>query len=223
MGQVLYKELVASGHSVTIVPDLNRPPLDSSFDVLIDFSHPDGLKRIATFCLTHNVPAVIATTGYTEAQFNEINALALKTPVVYSGNYSLGVILMERLVREATRVLGEEFDIEIIEKHHHHKIDAPSGTAKMLLRAANDQLDYNVIYGREGECKRGEKEIAVHTIRGGSIVGEHEVLFAGADELLTIKHEALSKVIFAKGAIKAASWLLGKEVGLYNMEDVLFQ
>lgn len=222
MGQVLYKELVNVGHSVMIVPDLNRPPLDCNFDVLIDFSHPDGLKNIATFCLTNNIPAVIATTGYTEAQFNQINDLALKIPVVYSGNYSLGVILMERLVREAARVLGSDFDIEIIEKHHHHKIDAPSGTAKMLLKAANDQLGYNVIYGREGECRRGEKEIAVHTIRGGSIVGEHEVLFAGADELLTIKHEALSKVIFAKGAIKAASWLLSKEVGLYNMEDVLF-
>ena len=222
MGNVLYKELVAGNHSVTIVPDLNRPSLETSFDMLIDFSHPDGINAIADYCLTHNTPAVIATTGYSEEQFNKIAELSTKVPVVYSGNYSLGVILMERLVREATKVLGAEFDIEIIEKHHHHKIDAPSGTAKMLLKAANDQLNYDVIYGREGEQKRGEKEIAVHTIRGGSIVGEHEVLFAGADELLTIKHEALSKVILAKGAIKAAKWLLDKNAGLYNMEDVLF-
>jgi len=224
MGNVLYKELIERGDSVTIVPDLNRPSfLESIYDVLIDFSHPDGIEKIAEFSRSNNVPAVIATTGYTDCQFEIINELSSDVPVLYSGNYSLGVILMERLVREATKVLGAAFDIEIIEKHHHHKIDAPSGTAKMLLKAANDQLDYNVVYGREGHCKREEKEIAVHTIRGGSIVGEHEILFAGADEILSIKHEALSKTIFAKGAIKGALWLKDKEVGLYNMEDVLFE
>ena len=221
MGTVVYKELIARCDSVTIVPNLYRPA-EGVFDVLIDFSHPDGIESITTFSRTKKLPAVIATTGYSDEQFELINDLSKDVPVLYSGNYSLGIILMKRLVSEATSVLGADFDIEIIEKHHHHKIDAPSGTAKMLLNAANEQLGYNVIYGREGVCRREEKEIAVHTIRGGSIVGEHEVLFAGADEILSIKHEALSKVIFAKGAIKGAEWLISKEVGLYNMEDVLF-
>ncbi|MCL1990856.1 MAG: 4-hydroxy-tetrahydrodipicolinate reductase [Defluviitaleaceae bacterium] len=224
MGTVVYKELIERGDSVTIVPDLKRATeaATGQFDVLIDFSHPEGIESIVTFSKANQVPAVIATTGYTDAQFEWINSLSQEVPVLYSGNYSLGIILMERLVREAAHVLGSDFDIEIIEKHHHHKIDAPSGTAKMLLHAANEQLDYQVIYGREGICKRNEKEIAVHTIRGGSIVGEHEVLFAGADEILSIKHEALSKAIFAKGAIKGAQWLSDQAVGLYNMEDVLF-
>ena len=222
MGSVLYKELIDANYSVTIVPDLSRP-VDGMFDVLIDFSHPDGLESIISFSRETKTPAVIATTGYNDEQFELIEQLSKEVPVLYSGNYSLGVILMQRLVREAAVALGADFDIEIIEKHHHHKIDAPSGTAKMLLKAANEQLDYNVIYGREGICKRQDKEIAVHTIRGGSIVGEHEVLFAGADEILSIKHEALSKNIFAKGAIKGGEWLIKKEIGLYNMEDVLFK
>ena len=227
MGAVVYKELTCRGDSVTIAPDLNRPPAEGylteeSFDILIDFSHPDGIESIVAFSRTKKIPAVIGTTGYTDKQFKLINDLGKVVPVLYSGNYSLGVILMERLVREAARVLGSDFDIEIIEKHHQHKIDAPSGTAKMLLAAANEHLNCKVIYGRKGECKRGEKEIAVHTIRAGSIVGEHEVLFGGADEILSIKHEALSKSIFAKGAIKAGEWLIGQEIGLYSMEDVLF-
>lgn len=222
MGSTVYKELISRGDSVTIVPDLKRPVTEGNFDILIDFSHPDGINCIAEFIKEKQLPAVIATTGYTDEQFEVITKLSKEVPILYSGNYSLGVILMERLVREAAGVLGLDFDIEIIEKHHHHKIDAPSGTAKMLLNAANEQLDYRVIYGREGICKREEKEIAVHTIRGGSIVGEHEVLFAGADEILSIKHEALSKAIFAKGAIKGGEWLINKEARLYNMEDVLF-
>lgn len=222
MGTVVYKELTQRNESVTIVPDLSRP-VQGQFDVLIDFSHPDGLKYIADFALAQHLPVVIATTGYSETQLATITDLSQNIPVLYSGNYSLGVILMERLVREAAAVLGESFDIEIIEKHHHHKIDAPSGTAKMLLHAANEKLNYDVIYGREGFCKREEKEIAVHTIRGGSIVGEHEVLFAGSDEILSIKHEALSKAIFAKGALKGAQWLINQQAGLYNMEDVLFK
>lgn len=221
MGRVVYQALIERGDSVTIVPNLNRPT-EGNFDVLIDFSHPDGIESIVAFSRVKEIPAVIATTGYHDAQFALIRKLSKEVPVLYSGNYSLGVILMERLVREAAVVLGSDFDIEIIEKHHHHKIDAPSGTAKMLLNAANEQLDYQVIYGREGECRRNEKEIAVHTVRGGSIVGEHEVLFAGSDEILSIKHEALSKAIFAKGAIKGAEWLIDQAVQLYNMEDVLF-
>jgi len=221
MGEVLYKELVSLNYAVVIVPNLYTF-VEGQFDIIIDFSHPEGINAIAEFAGINKIPTVIATTGYTDVQLNAISKLSETIPVLYSGNYSLGVILMERLVREATKVLGEAFDIEIIEKHHHHKIDAPSGTAKMLLAAANENLNYDVVYGRVGQCVRAEKEIAVHTIRGGSIVGEHEVIFAGTDEILSIKHEALSKVIFAKGAIKGARWLVDKPAGLYNMEQVLF-
>jgi len=221
MGEVLYNELIAANHSVRIQSKF-MDQIEEAFDVLIDFSHPDNLEGMIGYCRTSKTPAVIATTGYSDEQFQQMKKLSEEIPVLYSGNYSLGVVLMERLVREAAKVLGEGFDIEVIEKHHHHKIDAPSGTAKMMVEAANEQLGYKVIYGRAGMCKRDTKEIAVHTVRGGSIVGEHEVLFAGVDEVLSIKHEALSKQIFAKGALKGAKWLLDKEAGLYNMEDVLF-
>lgn len=221
MGTVLYNELVSESYSVSIIPDMSHF-LGGTFDVVIDFSHPDGINDISNFCMRQKLPAVIATTGYSDEQIDTIKNLSQKVPVIFSGNYSLGVILMKRLVRETARVLGAEFDIEIVDKHHHQKIDAPSGTAKMLIQAANEQLNHRVIYGRSGNQPRTEKEIAVHTIRGGSIVGEHEVIFAGADEILSIKHEALSKVIFAKGAIKAARWIVNQKPGLYNMEDLLF-
>jgi len=225
MGSVLYNELASRGDSVAIVPNLNRYLtgeflIDNNFDVLIDFSHPDGIESIAAFSRYEKIPAVIGTTGYTDRQFELINDLGKKVPILYSGNYSLGVILMERLVRETARILGTDFNIEIIEKHHKHKIDAPSGTAKMLLAATTEHLGSRIISGQE-KCE--EKEIAVHSIRTGSIVGEHEIRFATSDEILSIKHEALSKSIFAKGAIKAGEWLIGQDVGLYSMEDVLFE
>jgi len=221
MGQVLANELTKRGDNVTMVVNLDEIT-ETVFDILIDFSHPDNIESIATFSQAKKIPAVIATTGYTDSQLKLIRNLSQAVPVLYSGNFSLGVSLMKRLVKEIATVLGEDFDIEIIEKHHRHKVDAPSGTAKMLLEAANSQLDYHVVYGRQGMGKRGAKEIAVHTVRGGSINGEHEVLFAGADEILSIKHEALSKVIFAKGAIKAAVWLINRDAGLYDMDAVLF-
>jgi len=221
MGTLVYHKLIEQNDSVTIAPDL-KLDVCGDFDVIIDFSHPEGLDAIVKFAREADVPVVIATTGYSEAQVDQIKTLAGEVPVLYSGNYSLGIILMNRLIREAARVLGADFDIEIIEKHHHHKVDAPSGTAKMLLAAANEKLGHNVIYGREGFSKRKVNEIAVHTVRGGSIVGEHEVLFAGADEVFSMKHEALSKSIFVNGAIKGALWLQDMPIGLYSMEDVLF-
>ena len=143
-------------------------------------------------------------------------------PVLFSGNFSIGVILMNRLVKEMTYILSDSFDIEIIEKHHNKKIDAPSGTANMLIESINETLDYKVVHGRSGIKPREKKEIGVHAVRGGTIVGEHEVIFAGRDELLTIKHEALSKMIFVKGAITGMNWLIHQESGMYSMEEVLF-
>jgi len=224
MGQLVYENLNEQ-HEVTIISHLdatNITQLPNAFDIIIDFSHPDNLQGICQFVSQKPTPIVIATTGYSDEQFEQIKELGQHMPILYSANYSFGIILMNRVAKQMAHVLSEHFDIEIIEKHHHRKIDAPSGTAKMLVDSLNEELNYNIVHGRVGEVTRSKKEIGVHTIRGGSIVGEHEILFAGADEILSIKHTALSKVIFAKGAIQAALWLVKQENNLYSMEDVLF-
>ena len=154
-------------------------------------------------------------------QLAEIDELAKVVPVVFSANYSLGVNVMKRVIAEITPILEDAFDIEIIEKHHNKKLDAPSGTAKMLLAAADGEGKYDHIFGREGNRKRG-KEIGVHAIRAGSIAGEHTVIYAGEDEILEVKHTAGSKKIFASGALTAAAFAKDAAAGLYSMEDVLF-
>ena len=226
MGQLVEQELNLQ-HEVTMVGLINSDNIaqlkKEAFNSIIDFSHPDNLTGICELVKEHPIPVVIATTGYSEEQIAQIKDLSNRMPVLYSANYSMGVILMNRVAKEISSVLSDNFDIEVIEKHHHRKVDAPSGTAKMLVNSINENLQYDVVHGREGEATRSKKEIGVHTIRGGSIVGEHEVLFAGADEILSIKHEALSKSIFAKGAIQGVNWLVGKENGLYDMEDILFK
>lgn len=193
----------------------------SGVDVVIDFSNPANLPMVISYCEEHGCPAVIATTGFSEDEVAQIEALAQKVPVVFSANYSLGINVMKRVVAEITPILEGAFDIEIIEKHHNKKLDAPSGTAKMLLSAADPDGSYDHIYGREGNRKRG-REIGIHAIRAGSIAGEHTVLYAGEDELLEIKHTAGSKKIFAAGALKAAAFAAEAGSGYYTMEDVLF-
>lgn len=226
MGQLVQQKLAAQ-HQVTMVGFItteNIPQLQTeAFDSIIDFSHPDNLNGICEIVKNRRVPIVFATTGYNDDQLEQIKELSQRMPVLYSANYSLGVILMNRIAKEIATVLSDQFDIEVIEKHHQKKIDAPSGTAKMLVESLNKNLQYSVVHGREGEAIRTKKEIGVHTIRGGSIIGEHEVLFAGSDEILSIKHEALSKKIFAKGAIQGATWLINQKNNLYNMEDILFR
>ena len=155
------------------------------------------------------------------SDLEKIKELSKIAPVLQSANFSLGVILLNRLVKEISPILRDSFDIEIVEAHHHNKVDSPSGTAKMLLNSALGENNYPK-YGREGYSLRDPKEIGVHSIRGGSIVGEHEVLYCGEDEVLSLKHTAQSKKIFAVGAIKAAEWIIDKDYGLYDMEDVLF-
>ena len=140
---------------------------------------------------------------------------------MFSANYSLGINVMKRVISEITPILEDAFDIEIVEKHHNRKLDAPSGTAKMLLAAADEDGRYDHVFGRDGNRKRG-REIGVHAIRGGSIAGEHTVIYAGDDEILEVKHTAGSRKIFAAGALKAAAFAVNAEPGLYNMEDVLF-
>lgn len=190
-------------------------------DVVIDFSNPANLGMLADYCKAHKCPAVIATTGYEPQQLAEIDALAQSVPVVFSANYSLGINIMKRVIAEITPILEDTFDIEIIEKHHNKKLDSPSGTAKMLLAAADGEGNYEHIFGREGNRKRG-KEIGIHAVRGGTIAGEHTVIYAGNDEILEVKHNAGSKKIFAAGAIKAAAFATEAAAGLYSMEDVLF-
>ena len=190
--------------------------------VVIDFSHPANLEMILSYCREQEVPCVLSTTGFSPAQEAMCRELSAYTPVVRTQNTSLGINIMEEILRTITPVLKDRFDIEIIEKHHNKKIDAPSGTAKMLARAIEESGDFPEVHGRDGVCPRQKGEIGIHAIRGGTIVGEHTVLFAGDDELIEIKHTALSKQVFVAGAIKAAEFALSAPKGFYSMGDALF-
>ena len=192
------------------------------FDVIIDFSHPANLDMIIDYVKRTKKPVIFATTGYTDEQIQKINDLSKVAPVLRSANFSLGVILLNKLVKMATPILKDGYDIEVIEAHHNKKIDSPSGTAKMLLKSITDETGYKVQAGRDGYSPRSKDEVGIHSVRGGTIVGEHEVLFCGTDEVISLKHSAQSKKIFASGAIKAAKWLADKPVGFYDMDDVLF-
>ncbi len=206
-------------------------PIYSSFsqvsekpDVIIDFSHPSALKDTLDYAVTNKVPAVIATTGLDEQHIALVNEAAKKVPVFFTYNMSLGVNLLAELAKMATKVLANDFDIEIVEAHHNQKIDAPSGTAIMLADAINETLDneYEYEYDRHSKReKRPKKEIGMHAIRGGTIVGEHEIIFAGRDEIVKLSHSARSKEIFAVGAINAAIYLKEQKNGIYSMSDLL--
>jgi len=193
-------------------------------DVIIDFSHPNALEGVLVYAYEHRLPAVVATTGLIPEQVENIKALSKTVPIFYSGNMSIGISLIAELVKKAASVLGNDFDIEIIEKHHNQKIDAPSGTAFMLADALAQSVDYNpkYVYDRSSvKNKRGKSEIGISSVRGGTIVGEHEVLFAGHDEIISVKHTALSREIFAVGALNAALFLAKKQPGLYSMSDLI--
>lgn len=195
-----------------------------SFDCIIDFSHPSVTDSLIAYAKRTNTPAVICTTGLSENQIAEIHKLSETSAVFFSANMSLGVNLLVELCKKAALLLGEDFDIEIIEKHHNQKVDAPSGTALMLANEINRACDekYNYVYDRQSVRKKREKtEIGIHAVRGGNIVGEHEVIFAGRDECVSLKHAATSKEVFAVGAINAARFMKGKTSGLYNMKDLI--
>lgn len=192
-------------------------------DVIIDFSSPAVLKSELNWATKNNVPVVLAATGYSADDLKLIEETAEKIPVFRTGNFSLGINLLLKLVKRAAEALGENFDIEIVEKHHNKKADAPSGTALMLAESANSAFGGNKPYlnGREGIVGKRKNEIGIHAVRGGTIVGEHEVMFAGEDEIITLSHSARSKRVFAAGAIKAAKWIIGKPAGKYDMTNVL--
>ena len=194
-------------------------------DVVIDFSSPKALDSLLSYCTEKKVAAIFCTTGYSEEQLAQIKAAAAHTAVMKSANMSLGINMLLKLVQEAAKHLAPAgFDMEIVEKHHNLKVDAPSGTALALADSINEALDqkYDYTYDRSKERKRREKyEIGISAVRGGNIVGEHEVIFAGLDEVIEFKHTAYSKGVFAKGAVQAAKYMAGKPAGFYDMKDVV--
>jgi 4-hydroxy-tetrahydrodipicolinate reductase len=198
----------------------------NSCDVVIDFSHPNASSELSRICREAKKPAVIGTTGHSKEERAAIEALAVSVPVVLSPNFSVGVNALFWLTRKAAQMLGDDFDLEITEMHHRLKKDAPSGTAKKLAEILCEVrgLDYakNVRHGREGLVgERPAKEIGMQSLRGGDVVGDHTVIFAGAGERLELSHKAASRETFALGALRAARWIVNKPPGLYSMEDVL--
>ncbi|MCR1899784.1 4-hydroxy-tetrahydrodipicolinate reductase [Irregularibacter muris] len=238
MGQVITK-FIESNPDIHITAGFDRNPdkFHNSYpvyndlslcheeaNVIIDFSHHHAFEHIVDFALQRKFPLVMATTGLTAENKERLLELSTTLPIFHSANMSLGVNVVLEIVQKISKVLEDSFDIEIIEKHHNKKADAPSGTALMLAEGIDQSLkeDRIFVYGRHTkEDHRGKKDIGIHAIRGGTIVGEHTVLYAGNDEIIEIKHRALSKNIFAAGAIKAAQYILGKEKGYYNMGTLL--
>lgn len=193
-------------------------------DVVIDFSHPALLDSLISYCRRTKTGAVIATTGLSKEQIDEIDELSKEVAIFRSANMSLGINLLISLVKKASAILADKFDIEIIEKHHNQKIDAPSGTALMIADAISDSLnnDTEYVYDRHSvRKKRSKNEIGLHAVRGGTIVGEHDVIFAGNDEIIEINHKAMSKEIFAVGSIKAAKYIADKKCGMYSMAELI--
>lgn len=193
-------------------------------DVIIDFSHHSLLKDILDYAVSQKIPAVICTTGHTEEEYQLMKSASLSIPVFFSRNMSVGINLLSYLTTKAAAMLGEDFDIEIVEAHHNKKLDAPSGTALMLADAAKKGLSFEpeYVYDRHAYRKeRDKKEIGIHAIRAGTIVGEHSVIFAGSNEVVTLSHSAASRGVFASGALRACEYVIGKPAGLYDMNDVV--
>ena len=193
-------------------------------DVIIDFSNPASLDGLLEYCLSTGTPIVIASTGYSDEQIAQIKKAAEQIPVFFTFNMSLGINLLVNLAKKAASILGDQFDIEIVEKHHNQKIDAPSGTAIMLANAINETLgnSKHYVYDRHSRRQKREKsEIGMHAIRGGTIVGEHDIIFAGNDEVITLSHSAASKSVFAVGSVNAAVFVKDQPAGLYDMSMLI--
>ena len=202
---------------------LKECPIEA--DVVVDFSTAKAVDALLDACEERKLPVVVCTTGLSKEQLSHLTAVSRKTAVLKSANMSVGINLLQKLLKEAAlKLFPAGFDIEVLEKHHNQKVDAPSGTALALADSVNEALggDMRYVYDRTGvREKRTRDEIGIFTIRGGNIVGEHEVIFAGTDEVITFKHTAYSKAVFAKGALEAAKFLAGRESGLYDMSDVI--
>ena len=223
-------EITAGVDAYTEVP--NEYPVfeslakcDVDADVVIDFSNAGAMDELLDWCGEHRMPVVLCTTGLSEAQLQKVEDTAKKTAVLKSANMSLGINLLLKLLKDAAKVLGPAgYDIELVERHHNQKVDAPSGTALALADSVNEALDnsYHYVYDRsQVRQKREKKEIGISAVRGGTIVGEHEVIFAGTDEVIEFKHTSYSRSVFAKGAVEAGKFLAGKDAGMYDMGDVI--
>ena len=222
---------IVAGFDINPVKLSNYPvyadPMEFSgeADAIIDFSNPSTLTSLLNYCTIKKLPCILCTTGYSDEQLVQISHASELVPIFRSGNMSLGINLLTALIKKAASVLGDGYDVEIIEKHHRTKIDAPSGTAIMLAEAAASTLphDSEYVFDRHSvRQKRGHNEIGISSIRGGTIVGEHEVIFAGTDEVIEFKHTAYSRDVFANGALSAAVFLSHiKTPGMYDMNDVL--
>ena len=193
-------------------------------DAVIDFSNPASLTDILSFCKARKLPVILATTGFSEEQKAEFRAASAEIPVFFSANMSLGINLLISLAKQAAQLLGNNFDVEIVERHHNRKIDAPSGTALAIADAISTELPYEpeYVYDRQSVRKKREKrEIGISSVRGGTITGDHEVIFAGNDEIIEITHHAASREVFAVGAISAAKFIKGKPAGMYDMNALI--
>ena len=203
----------------------NIAKCDVSADVVIDFASAKAVDGLLDYCVGKNIPCVLCTTGLSEEQLAKVEETSKKVAVLKSANMSLGINTLLKLVQDAAKVLATAgFDMEIVEKHHRLKVDAPSGTALALADSINEAMDnkYHYVYDRSQKReKRDDKEIGISAVRGGTIVGEHEIIFAGQDEVIEFKHTAYSKAIFGKGAVEAAKFLAGKPAGRYDMSDVI--
>ena len=227
LGQAIVRiGTAAGGYEISTSGRKDLSEQTATWDVAIDVSQPQGSVALAAFCARDGIPLVIGTTGHSADQLGDLRVEAARIPILLSPNFSVGVNLLFWLTEKTSEILGPEFDAEIVELHHRHKKDAPSGTAKRLgeIVAQTRLLEYQEVarHGREGLVgERSRTEIGVHAIRGGDIVGEHTVYFAGVGERLELTHRASSRDTFAKGALRAADWLIGKPAGWYEMQDVL--
>lgn len=221
---------IVAGYDIKSMPSSSFPiytalaDVKEDFDVIIDFSHPTLTENVLAYCADKKIPAVICTTGLGSEQIAKINSISAYVPIFFSANMSLGVNLLIDLAKRAAKLLEDNFDIEIIEKHHNQKIDAPSGTALAIADAISDTVSYEPEYTYDRHSvrqKRDKREIGIHAVRGGTIVGEHSIIFAGCDEVIELKHSATSKEVFAVGAIKAAAFLKDLAPGLYSMSDLI--
>ena len=218
--------ITASAGEVKIIPSELGNDIAAAIsdcDVAIDFSHADATEALCAAATKCGKPLVIGTTGHSQKQLEIIHAAASKIPIVFASNFSVGVNALFALTQRAAALLGDDFDIEVTEAHHRMKKDAPSGTAKTLLQILKEsRTGADLIHGREGNVgARAQKEIGVHSIRGGDIVGDHTVIFAGSGERLELTHKASSRETFARGALRAAHWVIDRDPGLYDMRDVL--
>ncbi|MGH4118569.1 4-hydroxy-tetrahydrodipicolinate reductase [Clostridium sp.] len=235
MGKII-SELASSSSTISVIAgvdknssNLNYPcynninDCNNDVDVILDFSRPEALDSLCKYSKEKNIPIVFCTTGYTEEDLSKINSLSSEVAVFHSANMSIGINIVNNILKTISNTLYKDFDIEIIEKHHNQKVDSPSGTALLLANTIKNSIKDETVFvkGRDGIGKRDHKEIGIHAIRGGNIIGDHEIIFAGKGECIEIVHTAISREVFAVGALKACEYIYKKQSGLYSMDDVV--